>query len=142
MSPPGKCKLDNLGLMTALLDLNVMEPLSPSTGAQSSQCSTGWKLFIFLRHIDIAIYSLYLNPHCSYMHIILYKYMYNIIHTYIIRVYIYSKRSQVPTQGSAETVSLRSNSKISLLTTRTSPIMLLTAHTEQRWRKNEGALPP
>ena len=42
-------------------------------------------------------------------------------HAYIIiiRVYIYSERSQIPIQGSAETVLLRSNSKMSLLTTRT-----------------------
>ena len=40
LSPPGRLKLDNLRLMTALLDLNVMEILSPSAGAHSSQYST------------------------------------------------------------------------------------------------------
>ena len=38
--PPGRLKLDNLRLMTALLDLNIMETLSQSAGAHSFQYST------------------------------------------------------------------------------------------------------
>ena len=51
---PGRPKLDNLGLMMALLDLNVMDALNRSACAHSSQCSTEWKLFTLLRYIDIA----------------------------------------------------------------------------------------
>ena len=56
------------------------------------------------------------------------------IHEYIIQVnihaYIYTsiRANQVPTQGSAETVLLRSNSKITLLATRTSPVLPLGTH--------------
>ena len=41
---------------------------------------------------------------------------------------IFIRVNQVPTQGSAETVSLHSNSKIMLLATRTSPVLPLGAH--------------
>ena len=58
LSPPGRSKLDNFGLTMALLDFNVMEVLSPSAGAHSSQCSTEWKLFTVLMDIDIAIQSM------------------------------------------------------------------------------------
>ena len=54
LSPHGRSKLDNLGLMTALLDLNVMTVLSPNAGIHSSQCNTECKLFTILRRIDIA----------------------------------------------------------------------------------------
>ena len=62
LSPPGTyrpSKLDNLGLMTALLDFNVMEALSTSVGAHSSQCSTERKLFTLLRYIDIHVAIVY-----------------------------------------------------------------------------------
>ena len=55
-------------------------------------------------------------------------------HVYIIQVYIHTyiymsiRANQVPTQGSAETVSLHSNSKITLLATRTAPILPLGTH--------------
>ena len=56
------------------------------------------------------------------------------IHAYIIQVnihaYIYTsiRANQVPTQGSAETVLLRSNSKITLLATKTSPVLPVGTH--------------
>ena len=49
----------------------------------------------------------------------------HIIHAYI---YMSIRANHVPTQGSAETVLLRSNSKITLLTTRTSPVLPLGTH--------------
>ena len=47
-----------------------------------------------------------------------------------IHAYIYTsiRANQVPSQGSAETVLLRSNSKITLLATRTSPVLPLVTH--------------
>ena len=46
MSPRGRSKLDNFGLMTVLFtDLKVMEALSPSAGAHTSQRSTRVKAF-------------------------------------------------------------------------------------------------
>ena len=41
LSPPGRPKHENLGLMTASLDLNA---LNPSAGTHNYQCSTDWKL--------------------------------------------------------------------------------------------------